>query len=267
MDMNTEILRKFLKDRSGYDLSPDKNYLLDLKLRPVMEKAGINGIEKLITELSRDPDSTLAQNVMQAMTINETMFFRDQRPFDIIRDHILPALYKSKNGAPIQIWSSACSSGQEAYSLSIIMEEERHKYPHLDYRILGTDICQAMVDRARTGQYTDFETQRGLSDDIRARYFIPFDGGWKAQDILRRQITFQQMNLMNPTAAMGPFDLVLCRNVLIYFDDQGKRKLLGDIRARLSLTGYLIVGASEIIKGVSHDFAPHPEWPDTYVST
>lgn len=251
---------KFLKMSSGMVLSDNKRYLVESKLRPILAKHGLADLAELVREMSRRPTSMLVDEVTQVMTINETYFFRDKQPFDIMAETILPQLIRTRPpGRPIRIWSAASATGQEPYSLAIILDQSRHLIGNRAVDIVATDLSQKVIDRAREGCYSQFEVQRGLSTPMLLKYFNKVGEKWCIRPELKSAVTFRQINLLSPFAGLGPFDVVFCRNVLIYFDAATKSQVLRKIRSVMTDDGYLMLGAAESTLGLPTDFEADPQ--------
>ncbi len=251
---------KFLKMSSGMVLTENKRYLVESKLRPIFAKHGLADLAELVREMSRKPSSSLVDEVTQVMTINETYFFRDKQPFDIMAETILPQLMRTRPaGRPIRIWSAASATGQEPYSLAIILDQSRHLIGNRAVEIVATDLSQKVIDRAREGCYSQFEVQRGLSTPMLLKYFNKVGEKWFIRPELKSAVTFKQINLLSPFTGLGPFDVVFCRNVLIYFDATTKSQVLRKIRSVMTDDGYLMLGAAESTLGLSTDFEADPQ--------
>jgi chemotaxis protein methyltransferase CheR len=262
-----QFLSRFLKENSGYQLDADKEYILHTRLPGILNQTGCMSADHLLSMLKEQPEGSAASVVLQSMTINETMFFRDQTPFLNIKNHILPALAdSSKQPRHITFWSAACSSGQEPYSLAMTLDSVRHLYPNWSFSILASDLNEDMLSRAREGLYSDFEIQRGLPDDMRERYFMQENRQWRIHDDIRKMVEFTPVNLLRIPRNIGPFDVILCRNVLFYFDSVQKNEILSSLRRLSGRNGYLILGSSESISHNNAEYAYHPEWKGVYVA-
>jgi chemotaxis protein methyltransferase CheR len=261
-----EFLQGFFKKHSGYQLIKGKEYLLESCLKDTMGRHQISSLPILVKFLKDKNQIALERDIIQAMTINETMFFRDKTPFEQLESNILPALVKNAANNKVSIWCTASSSGQEPYSVAMTIMEQRHKYPGITFNILATDISEEMVSRGRNGVYSDIEIQRGLSEKLRDQYFTKQGATWSAHAELRKMITFTQMNLLHIPAHIGAFDLILCRNVLIYFDAPQKTEVLNNLRKTSRHPGYLLVGAAEVLAGLCGGYRIHPEWRGVYQS-
>ena len=255
-----EWLRKFLKERSGLTLSADKEYLLESRLLPLTRRNGLTTLGELVARLKTPGNADLVFSVVEAMTTNETFFFRDKIPFDHLRDTILPALIAARaKEKRIRIWCAAASSGQEPYSIAMLL---RSMAPHLrGYRVdlLATDLSVAVIERAKQGTYSQFEVQRGLPIRLLVRHFTQAGDTWHIASDIREMVQFRTLNLLQDFAPLGMFDVVLCRNVLIYFDQPTKIAVLERLARQVPQDGYLILGAAETVVGLSEAFRPIPE--------
>jgi chemotaxis protein methyltransferase CheR len=241
---------------SGLALSADKGYLLKARLAPMMQKRGLQSLTDLAHRLPTAEGPALLREMAEATTTNETSFFRDVTPIRQIADTIMPELDAARPvGAPIRIWSAACSSGQEAYSLAMAAEEAGSRR-RLD--ILGTDLSLAMVERARAGLYTTFEMERGLAPAQRTRWFRQEAEGWRVAEALRRCCRFEVLNLLGELRTVGTFDVVMLRNVLIYFDPPTKERVVNACAAHLAPDGVICLGATETLLGLRAPLAPVP---------
>ena len=250
-----EWIARLLKQRSGLVLSQDKAYLIESRLNPVARKHDLKSCEELISKLRMNGDESVLREVVEAMTTNESFFFRDQKPFDQFRDLVLPELMRNRaNQKRLRIWSAAASSGQEAYSLAIILKEQANRLRGWNTSILGTDISTDILKRAKEGIYTQFEVQRGLPINHLVRYFKKIGERWQINDDLRDMVEFKHLNLLDTFSGLGKFDVIFCRNVLIYFDRETKTKVLDSIANHLEPDGYLYLGGAETILGISDRF-------------
>ena len=240
-----------LKTRSGIDLGPDKAYLLQSRLAVVAQSGGFADVPALLAGLRRAPSGVLVEAVVDAMTTNETFFFRDSTPFDQFRQAVLPKLYEARNGMPLRIWCGACSTGQEPYSLAMILEEEKAKYPRLRADIVGTDLSDRCLAKAKTGIYSQFEVQRGLPVQMLVKYFDKLDATFQVKPFLRQQVSWRKLNLLDSFRAMGRFDVVFLRNVLIYFDRPTKTQVLEAVTSVMADDGALFLGAAETVLGIT----------------
>ena len=242
---------------SGLVLSPDKAYLVESRLTPLARQHGFASLEAFVRELRSKRDKALLWAVTDALTTNETFFFRDKTPFDQFKDDVLPALAASRD--TLRVWCAACSTGQEPYSLVMLMNELQYKYPKLKLDILATDISDRCLKKAPTGIYTRFEVQRGLPDGYLQKYFEGADDVWQVKPALRQAVRWRAFNLLDdPIALGGRFDVVFCRNVLIYFDAPTKKRVLERIANVTQPDGYLFLGSAETVLGVTESFQSVP---------
>lgn len=250
-------LCKLLFDRTGLVLGADKVYLAEGRLGPVSRKYNLSGLDALVARLRLGTDAALLNDVVDAMMTNESFFFRDIKPFDQFRDIVLPRLLQNRAARKqIRIWSAACSTGQEPYTLAMMLREMAAKLQGWRIDIVATDISSEALDRAKSGLYTQFEVQRGLPIQLLIKYFKQIGDRWQITPELRSAIDFRPFNLMQDPAILGVFDVVFCRNVLIYFNQQTKGEVLGRICRTMAPDGYLYLGGAETVLGVCDQFAP-----------
>jgi chemotaxis protein methyltransferase CheR len=247
-----EVVRK----RSGLVLGPDKSYLVESRLGPVARKEELPSVEALIQRLRAKSEEALLWAVTDALTTNETYFFRDKTPFDQFREDVLPELGPKRANGTLRVWCAACSTGQEPYSITMLMDEIGHKYPGLKLDICASDISDRVLEKAQAGIYTQFEVQRGLPITQLVKYFEKADENWRVKPNLRQVIRWRRFNLLDDMRALGRFDVVYCRNVLIYFDPDTKRKVLENIAAVMAEDGFLFLGAAETVMGLTEAFVP-----------
>jgi len=249
------FLSNFLKTRSGLVLTVDKKYLLESRLTPVARAHGKAGVGAVIQGLRLGGAAQLERDVTEAMTTNESFFFRDVKPFEIFRRSVLPSLVASR-GAQRQarIWCAAASSGQEPYSLAMILKEEAARLAGWRLEIVGTDISRQILDRAQSGIYSQFEVQRGLPVQLLAKYFAKKGNDWEIAADIRRMVSFREFNLLSDPAPLGRFDVVFCRNVLIYFDRDTKARVLDGIARQMPSDGTLFLGGAETVLGITESF-------------
>ena len=253
------FLAKLLREQSGLAISRDKEYLLESRLNPLARRHGQPGIEAMWPAMRSGLDHALQREIVEAMTTNETFFFRDAGTFDTFRKAVLPGLVAARAHAKtLRIWFAACSSGQEPYSVAMILEEERALLAGWSVEMIGTDLSTEMVERSRGGLYSHFEAQRGLPIQMLARYFDKDEQGWRIKAPLRERVKFRTINLLESFAALGTFDVIFCRNVLIYFELATKRDILDRMSRQMSESGVLFLGGAETVIGVSEKFVPNP---------
>jgi chemotaxis protein methyltransferase CheR len=254
-----EYLRKLLKDHSGLDLSADKQYLIESRLLPLARKAGLADIGQLVQKLKGGSSAVIAQ-VVEAMTTNETFFFRDKVPFDHFRDSILPEIIKAHaNRKSIRIWCAAGSTGQEPYSLAMCVKEMGPALSGWRVEILATDISQEVLEKSKAGIYSQFEVQRGLPIQMLVKYFKQIGELWQLNPDIRAMVQHRQLNLLHDFSQLGVFDVIFCRNVLIYFDQETKINIFGRLARMMEPDGFLVLGAAETVVGLTDVFKPFPE--------
>ena len=255
-----DYLRKFLRDRSGLVLAVEKQYLAESRLLPVARRNDMSTLDELIDRLKNRTSAPLSAEVVEAMTTNETFFFRDKIPFDHFRDTIMPALLNARAAERrIRIWCAAASTGQEPYSLAICLKEMKDKIADWRIEILGTDLSTAVLDKAKDGLYTQFEVQRGLPIQLLVKYFAQVGEMWHIAADIRAMVQYRPLNLLSDFSYLGPFDLVFCRNVLIYFDQDTKVDVLRRLARMTAPHGYLVLGAAETVVGLTDAFKPVPD--------
>ncbi|MCF4165184.1 protein-glutamate O-methyltransferase [Zavarzinia compransoris] len=251
-----QFLSDLLKAKSGLVLTSDKGYLVESRLLPIARKRGLGSLDGLIAAL-RGRDMALTSEVVEAMTTNESFFFRDNTPFDTFKAHVLPHLLATRaTSKRIRIWSAAASTGQEPYSLAMILAEQKAALAGWRVEILGTDISSEVLTRARAGLYTQFEVQRGLPIQLLVKYFKKEGEQWRIAPEIRAMVQYREFNLLDNFAALGRFDVVFCRNVLIYFDQPTKAKVLDRLAQGMADDGMLFLGAAETVLGLSNRFRP-----------
>lgn len=250
-----DFICQILKSRSGLLLTNDKAYLLESRLLPVARKWKLATFDDLVRLIRTKNDEAVIRDVVEAMTTNESFFFRDTKPFDQFKQICLPALLKARAAQKtIRIWSAACSSGQEAYSLAMILSEMGSQLAGWKIDIIGTDLSQEILTRAKDGMYSQFEVQRGLPITLLVKYFQQTGDRWKLSDAIRNKVQYREWNLLSDPAPLGKFDIVYCRNVLIYFDQPTKSKVLAGIAKQMPDDGYLFLGGAETVLGISDKF-------------
>ncbi len=254
---NFDFLADMLLKKSGHVLAPEKGYLLDSRLGPIARKEGAASVDELITTMRSRNDERLNWAVTEAMTTNETFFFRDRTPFDLFKSEVIPHLVENrKPGVKARIWCAAASAGQEPYSLAMILREERSALRGMQMDILASDISGKVIEKAKAGIYSQFEVQRGLPVQLLVKYFQKQGDMWQIDPSLRQNINFKTFNLLENFRQLGSFDVVFCRNVLIYFDQKTKQDILNRIAERMSPDGFLFLGAAETVLGLSSAFEP-----------
>ena len=255
-----DFLRKCLKDRSGLVLSADKQYLVESRLLPVARKAGVTTLGELVSKLRGAHDPALMTGVVEAMTTNETFFFRDKVPFEHFRATIMPALLEARRAArTIRIWCAAASTGQEPCSLAMYLKEIERDILGWRIEMLATDLSGEVLEKARAGIYSQFEVQRGLPIQLLMKYFTQVGDVWQLNADVRAMVQFRQLNLLQDFAHLGTFDVIFCRNVLIYFDQGTKAVIFERMAKGLEADGTLLLGAAESVVGLTDAFRPIAE--------
>jgi len=262
------LLADLLKSRSGLVIGPDKLYLLETRLGPILRREGMRDLAALAARLSSSGAEKLAQEVVEAMTTNESLFFRDTKPFQHFRTQVLPRLAEARPvGAPLRLWSAAASTGQEAYSLAMILTDCRALLGQRKVEILGTDIAREPLARAREGLYSQFEVQRGLPVQMLMKHFRKDADGWRLSAALRAAVEFREWNLLADLRPLGTFDVVFCRNVLLYFDQPTKTRVLEAIARQMAPDGVLYLGGAETVLGLTDRLRPLAEQQGAYATS
>jgi chemotaxis protein methyltransferase CheR len=260
-----DTLAGLLKTKSGLTIGTDKLYLLETRLANIVKREKLADLNGLAERLRRPGNDALARDVVEAMTTNESFFFRDDKPFTHFRTQALPRLAAARPpGSPLRVWSAASSSGQEAYSLAMIVTESAAVLGGRKVEIIGTDIARDQLARAREGVYSQFEVQRGLPVQMLMRYFRKDDNNWRIADPIRGMAQFREYNLLTDLRPLGRFDIVFCRNVLIYFDQPTKSRVLEAIAGLMPPDGLLYLGGAETVLGITSRFAPMPNERGVY---
>jgi chemotaxis protein methyltransferase CheR len=250
-----EFVRTALRQRSGHHLEDDKVYLVVTRLLPVARRHGFESVEDLVLRLRSRGNEMLLREMVEAMTINETFFFRDGQPFEVLRQTVLPELVRRRAEVrSLNIWSAACSSGQEPYSMAILLRQHFPALSGWNVRLIASDLSGAMLERARRGWYSELETSRGLSPELLEVYFQKQGVSWQIRDDLRRMVEFLSINLSGAWPELPSLDLVLLRNVLIYFDLPTKQLILDRVRRVLKPDGYLLLGGAETTHNLDDGF-------------
>ena len=257
--LDYDYLRKLLKDRSGLVLSADKQYLVESRLSPLARKAGVATLGELVAKLKGNNERMIV-DVVEAMTTNESFFYRDKIPFDHFRDAIMPGLMAARaKERRIRIWCAAASTGQEPYSLAMSIKEMKQKLGGWRVEILATDLSTEVLEKAKAGVYSQFEVQRGLPIQLLVKYFSQVGDTWQIAPDIRAMVQYRPLNLLTDFSNLGRFDLVFCRNVLIYFDQETKIGVLNRIGKVVEPDGYLVLGAAETVVGLTDAFKLVPD--------
>jgi chemotaxis protein methyltransferase CheR len=256
--LDYEFLRKLLKERSGLDLSSDKQYLVESRLNPLARRVGLSSIAELVAKIKSGTEALISEAV-EAMTTNETFFFRDRIPFDHLRQTVLPGLVQARaNRRALRIWCAASSTGQEPYSIAMCIKEFA---PLARWRveIVATDLSHGVLEKSRAGIFSQFEVQRGLPIQMLVKYFTQTGDLWQINADIRAMVQHRQLNLLQDFSHLGSFDVIFCRNVLIYFDQETKTAIFDRLARVLEPDGVLALGAAESVVGISDAFKPDPE--------
>ena len=253
------VWSRYIHEICGVFLDDSKGYLIETRLAGLLRETGAGGFAELFYHARADHTNTLRRKIIDAITTNETSFFRDTAPFELLQHKLIPELLdrRRKAGArtvPIRVWSAACSTGQEAYTTGIVLKETLGDLRNFDIRILGTDISDRAVASSSYGHFSRMELDRGLSPDKVTKYFSPVADQWKIRDEIRAMATFRPMNLLQPFAFPAPFDLIFCRNVAIYFTEPDKLRLFQNLGRCLARDGALIIGSTESLGGLCPEF-------------
>jgi chemotaxis protein methyltransferase CheR len=258
-----KVLSNYIYNVSGISIDASKAYLLETRFGKLLDEEGCKSYSEFYHKAKADTHKVLEKKIINAITTNETLFFRDTGPFELLKHKILPDLIDARTakgsrpgGTNLRIWSSACSTGQEIYSIAIIIKELLGNTSEHRISLMGTDLSDDAVAQASAGLYNKFEIERGLPRDKLVRYFTPAGGNWKIKDEIRAMATFRRMNLMGAFVGLGKFDIVFCRNVAIYFTLQDRKKLFNKIADVLAPDGYLVIGSTESLTGICPRFVP-----------
>jgi chemotaxis protein methyltransferase CheR len=257
--LDYEFLRKLLRERSGLDLSSDKQYLVESRLIPLARRVGLSGIAELVAKIKTGSE-LLTSEVVEAMTTNETFFFRDKIPFDHLRETILPALLQARaSRRSLRIWSAASSTGQEPYSIAMCLKQFGAALAGWRVEILATDLSLGVLEKSRAGIFSQFEVQRGLPIQMLVKHFTQAGELWQLNADIRAMVQHRQLNLLQDFSHLGTFDVIFCRNVLIYFDQDTKAGIFDRLARVIEPDGVLTLGAAESVVGISDAFKPFPE--------
>lgn len=249
-DSSSRILAGLLEARTGQQLTMSRRWRIETALSALLRERGISTLDELITILVMGKEPSLSQKVVEALLNNETYFFRDRAPFDVLQRHALPELAQRREKSKrLRIWSAGCSTGQEVYSLSMLFAEDAEKWRGWTIDIVGTDVSTGCIDRSRAGIYSQFEVQRGLGINQMIKWFEECADGWRAVETLRRSLRFQVHNLLEPAPHPGDFDIILCRNVLLYLSPEKKSLAFERIAGAMAQDGWLMLGAGETVIG------------------
>lgn len=259
-----ELVAQLCAARAGIRVDVEKVYLLESRLGPVARREGFGSLDDLLDTLRAHREDRLAWTIVEAMAHAETSFFRDREPFAQFRDEVLPTLARRREGQPVRLWSAACASGQEVYSLAMIIEDERARLPGLKVELFGSDLSERQLEKAQSGLYTQFEVQRGLPIRMLVRHFEQKDEMWGISPRLRQMVRWRRINLVADLATAGRFDVIFCRYVLSALIEPMKTRLLENLAQALGPDGYLFLGRSESAAGLGEAFHPVDGRPGLY---
>lgn len=261
-----EVYRDLLKSRSGLVLTQDKSYLLESRLNPVAKKWGYANLEAMTLVLKGVPNKEMINDIVEAMTTNETSFYRDIKPFELLKGTVLPYFVKNnaRTSKRLRIWCAAASSGQEPYTIAMTLREEAAKMPGWTFEIIATDISHEILDQAKQGIYTQFEVQRGLPITHLVKYFTQNGDKWHINQDIKSMIKFQYFNLLDSMTSLGQFDIIFCRNVLIYFDQPTKKAVMEKQSQLLAKDGYYFLGGAETVLGITEALKNVPDTRGLY---
>lgn len=261
-----QFLVDFVKKHSGLNLAGDKAYLIESRLLPVAQKFSLKCIDELVMRLKVGADRALQVAVNEAMATHESFFFRDAKIFESFRDELLPQLaQKNKDKRSLRIWSAACSSGQEPYTLAMLCKEKEALLHGFHIDLIATDLSETILQKAKQAHFSQFEVQRGLPIQYLMKYFNKLDDCWEVKPEIRQMVRYSPFNLLEDPKKFGAFDIVYCRNVLIYFDADLKRQIVSKIKSVLNPGGMIVLGGAETLFGIDDDFASHPTIRGYYV--
>ncbi|MFN4087655.1 MAG: CheR family methyltransferase [Alphaproteobacteria bacterium] len=260
-----DFIVRLVRKECGLVLSADKGYLVESRLTPVARRLGCGSADQFVREMMKETRADRVREVVEAMVTNETFFFRDRKPFDQFREFILPGLLAARaNRRQIRVWCAACSTGQEPYSIAMLLKEAAAQLSGWRIEILATDISTEVLRMAKDGVYSQFEVQRGLPIQLLVKYFTQQGDKWQLKPDIRSMVTFRPFNLLSDPGQLGSFDVVFCRNVLIYFDPETKTRILDGIARVLAADGHLYLGGAETVLGISSRFHPVPSQRGLY---
>ncbi len=260
-----DLLCRILKERSGLVLAADKAYLVESRLLPVVRRRNMKSLDDLVAALGSRPEEEMVRDIVEAMTTNESSFFRDIKPFEQFHDFVLPQILKARAGTrTMRIWSAACASGQEPYTIAMILNEAKDALAGWQVEIVATDLSTEILEKAQAGLYSQFEVQRGLPIQLLVKYFRQEGERWRIDPAIRNMVRFRCLNLLDDFTPLGQFDVIFCRNVLIYFDQPTKTVVLDRLAQLLPTDGFLFLGGAETIIGISDKFQSPPDQRGVY---
>jgi chemotaxis protein methyltransferase CheR len=256
-----KLISQYIQTITGIYLDQSKSYLFETRLSSIAEAYGCKSYQELHLKARQEPSKKIEKEIIDAITTNETLFFRDKGPFELLQHKILPEIIDLRSSQSsiktrIKIWSAASSTGQELYSIAIVIKELLKDLSNYSFTLFGTDISDAAITQASYGKYNRFEIERGLERKYLEKYFTLFGDSWKIKDEIRAMVNFKKLNLMQPFTSLGKFDIIFCRNVAIYFTLEDRKKLFDKLADSLADDGYLVIGSTESLTGVCPRFIP-----------
>lgn len=256
-----KVISQYIQSITGIYLDQSKSYLFETRLSSIAEAHGCTSYQQLQAKAQKEPSKKIEKEIVDAITTNETLFFRDKGPFELLQHKILPEVFDARSSnrglkPRIKIWSAASSTGQELYSIAIVIKELLQDSTDYTFTLLGTDISDAAISQASYGKYNRFEIERGLDRKYLQKYFTLFGDSWKIKDQIRAMVNFKKINLMQSLTSLGKFDIIFCRNVAIYFTLEDRKKLFNKLADSLADDGYLVIGSTESLTGVCPRFVP-----------
>lgn len=253
-DLNFDYLRRFIKEHAAIVIDPGKEYLIEARLGPVAKELGFLSVDALLSEMKVKPTDKIKSKVIDAMTTNETFFFRDIHPFDLLKNHVIPDLVEKKQREKkLNIWCAAASSGQEPYTIAMVLKDHEAALKGWTINFIASDLSEKMLEKAKLGIYNQLEVNRGLPMPYLVKYFDKVGASWQLKKEIRDMISYQKINLMNQWQVTG-MDLIFMRNVLIYFDLDTKKDIFKRLETVLNPPGYLFLGGAETLLGISDEF-------------
>ena len=266
MSAGFALIQRFLRETSGAAIEDDKRYFVEDRLKPVLRDAGLANLDELAQALIARKHTDLAKTVAETLTINETSFFRDRALFGAMSDRLLPQLLTARETTRrLRIWCAGCSTGQEPYSIAMLVDEQMRQRPGWRVEILATDLSRPVIEQAQRGAYSQFEVQRGLPVALLLRHFTRLGESWQISDYMRAKVSFKTQNLLSLATDLGLFDIIFCRNVLFYFDGETKRRVLGRLTGLLAPDGFLALGGAERVGDLCPGLRPEPAAPFVFV--
>jgi chemotaxis protein methyltransferase CheR len=251
-----ELIRAVVHARSGVVVDPAKLYLIESRLAPLVRREGYASTDEFVHALRQSRSDAMMWAVTEALSTGETSFFRDRAPFEYFSKEVLPRLNLARGDRPVRVWSTACSTGQEPYSLAMIVDEERSRLPGLKVELFGSDLSEARLEKAQSGLYSQFEIQRGLPIRLLVRHFEKIDEMWALSPRIRQMVRWRRINLLADLRPLGTFDVIFCRHVLRDFDSEGRRLVLEQLARALPDDGCLVLGVDETLGGVTEALQP-----------